>query len=228
MNVAIEDLQAVNFSLVCNKNMAEPVPVVTGSRQALFVSIPVPENVFVMLPANFEYFKVTAVFFNIGINEKATLAETLGYTKEQTRSNIDNFDKLKIYFMQYKKMKTSDRDFIKNVDEAQNLLQKMDQQFKLNTPKNYIILDYSENITRLLSNGLRFTSCKSAKDRTSMAVTLEQTRLMFREYQLPESNFQHFLATIRYGTRLENTFKNVGKHMYAFNLTQVRDRISVT
>lgn len=185
MNVAIEDLSAVNFSLVCNKNEAEPIPKVTGSRQALFVTIPVSENVFNMLPSNFESFKVTAVFFNIGINEKATLAETLGYSKEQTRSNTDNFEKLKIYFMQYKKMKTTEKDFVKKIACVQELLQKMDQQLKSNVPKNILLLDYAEDITRLLSNGLRFTSCKSAKDRTSMAGNIKYT------YQILKiANFQ--------------------------------------
>lgn len=169
MNVAIEDLGAVNFSLVCNKNEVEPLPKITGSRQALFVSIPVPEEVYKRLPVNFENFKVTVVFFNIGINEKATLAETLGYCKDQTRSNNDNYEKLNIYFMQYKKMKSNDRDFVKRIDCVQELLLKMEQQLKLNTPKNVEILEYAEDITRLLSNGLRFTSCKSAKDRTAMA-----------------------------------------------------------
>lgn len=167
MNVAIEDLSAVNFSLVYNKNEAEPK--VSGSRQALFVSIPVPEEVHNMLPLNFENFKVTVVFFNIGINEKATLAETLGYCKDQTRSNNDNFEKLNIYFTQYKKMKSNDRNFVKRIDAVQELLLKLEQQLKLNTPKNIEILELAEDITRLLSNGFRFTSCKSAKDRTSMA-----------------------------------------------------------
>lgn len=148
MNVAIEDISAVNFSLVYNKNEAEPLPKVTGSRQAFFVTIPVPEYVYALLPPNFESFKVTAVFFNIGINEKATLAETLGYSKEQTRSNADNFEKLKIYFMQYKKIKTSEKGFNKKIDFTQELLLKMDQQLKQNTPKNYIILDFAEDITR--------------------------------------------------------------------------------
>lgn len=50
------------------------------------VLLPVPESVHAILPTKeTTSFKVTPVFFNIGINEKATLSETLGYTREQHR-----------------------------------------------------------------------------------------------------------------------------------------------
>lgn len=50
------------------------------------VLLPVPESVHSILPTKeTTSFKVTPVFFNIGINEKATLSETLGYTREQHR-----------------------------------------------------------------------------------------------------------------------------------------------
>lgn len=45
-----------------------------------------PESVFGILPTKeATTFKVTPVFFNIGINEKATISETLGFTREQHR-----------------------------------------------------------------------------------------------------------------------------------------------
>lgn len=169
MNVAVEDLGAVNFSIVCQKNEIEPIPQIYGSRQALFVKIPVPEKIFEMLPQSLpESFKVTVVFFNIGINEKATLAETLGYCKEQARSNLDNFEKLKIYFMQYRKLKCTEKEFSNSIIKIQNILHKMEHLLKSNTQKNIDVLKCGQEISRLI-NGMRFTSCKSAKDRTSMA-----------------------------------------------------------
>lgn len=71
---------------------ALPIPRVIGSRQSMKVLLPVPESVHSILPTKeATSFKVTPVFFNIGINEKATLSETLGYTREQHRFVKEKF-----------------------------------------------------------------------------------------------------------------------------------------
>lgn len=49
-------------------------------------------------------FTITAVFFNIGINDKATLAEALGETTPQYHSNSDNLDRLNKYYQKYSKI----------------------------------------------------------------------------------------------------------------------------
>lgn len=253
MNVAVEDLAAVNFTLTRhNGNKSLPLPKVTGSRQSLVVYLPVPDAIYAMLPPSNGQspmnrdqitFKVTPVFFNIGINEMATLAESLGYCKEQHRSNFDNFDRLKRYHIMYKKVLLPDSKssgdsprtncFIQSPptsllkdnsvpDQAIiNMLDKMEELLKINTSKNVKILHVAEDITRAVS-GLRVTSCKSAKDRTAMAVTLEQTRILQQEFHLPTGNLQNVLDVIRSeGTRLDNTMKNIGHRKYAFNRPQV-------
>ncbi|XP_002022377.2 type I inositol 3,4-bisphosphate 4-phosphatase isoform X2 [Drosophila persimilis] len=219
MCIAIEDLSAVSFQLVRAQGEATlaPMPRITGSRQALEVQLPVPEH---SLPGNGTSisFKITPVFFNIGINGKATYAETVGQTREQHRSNWDNYLRLSQYYGRYRKLGLGSVDA---GESLQSLLGFMEQQLRANLSKNVKILHLAEDACRLM-DGLRFTSCKSAKDRTGMAVTLEQCRVLVREFQLPAKHVPYALSTMRSeGTRMDNVLKNIGTRKYAFHWTQV-------
>lgn len=179
------------------------VPRIVGSRQSLNVLLPVPEQVYSMLSAKENVsFKVTPVFFNIGINEKATLSEALGYTREQHRSNWDNFDRLKQYHIRYKKLQLNSltdgklETATKSIQAIADLLVSMEDSLRTNASKNIKILHLAEDICRGL-HGIRTTSCKSAKDRTAMAVTLEQCRILQNEFHLPANNMQLVLDTMR-------------------------------
>jgi len=86
-----------------------PLPRVVGSRSALTVILPVPDTIYSLLPLvpssrQMLSFNVTPVFFNVGINEMASLAESLGTTKPQEKSNMDNFDRLNEYYLRFKKL----------------------------------------------------------------------------------------------------------------------------
>ncbi|XP_011179938.2 inositol polyphosphate-4-phosphatase type I A [Zeugodacus cucurbitae] len=234
MCIAIEDLSAVNFTLTrsntqCDAHTPIPLPRVTGSRQSLNVLLPVPEHVYAVMPTQEAVtFKLTPVFFNIGINEKATLAETLGQTREQHRSNWDNFVRLKQYYSRYRKLQLVTPDTPSKhephppaTQALTNILNFMEDQLRSNVSKNVKILHLAEDACRLMS-GLRFTSCKSAKDRTGMSVTLEQCRVLVQEFHLPAKSVPYVLSTMRSdGTRMDNVFKNIDKRKYAFNLPQV-------
>lgn len=108
MSVAVEDLRTVLFVLTRSPSPSsdpQPIPKITGSRNSLTVSLSIPDALYSLIPSKqIVSFHVTPVFFNIGINEKATLAETLGATKPQERSNVDNYERLNEYYLRYRKL----------------------------------------------------------------------------------------------------------------------------
>ncbi|QQP37923.1 Type I inositol3_4bisphosphate 4phosphatase-like [Caligus rogercresseyi] len=117
MIVAVEDLRNVEFTLILvdkkTKKKDEyssdesskqnfipileyqtfPLPRVSGSRSALKVMLPVPDFVYTALPLETiknNTFSITPVLFNVGINEKASLAGQFGLNGPQEKNNLDN------------------------------------------------------------------------------------------------------------------------------------------
>lgn len=87
-----------------------------------------------------------------------------------------------------------------------DLLSAMEDSLRTNASKNISILHLAEEIGRAV-HAIRFTSCKSAKDRTAMAVTLEQCRILEKEFHLPANSAQEVLDTMRwYEFRAANLF----------------------
>ncbi|OAD59554.1 Type I inositol 3,4-bisphosphate 4-phosphatase [Eufriesea mexicana] len=244
MTVAVEDMHTVTFTLTrcgiasrlegnCNIPFQQPLPRVVGSRAALTVILPVPDAIYSLLPLvpssrQTISFNVTPVFFNVGINEMASLAESLGTTKPQEKSNMDNFERLNEYYLRFKKLnlptETSSTRLGARSPLGQTLMElmtylKASVQAKVN--KNVEILQLSSQICRRM-RGLRFTSCKSAKDRTGMSITLEQVNILTAEYHLAEHEYMRALDCMRSeGCRRENTWKNIGIRKYAFNSLQI-------
>ncbi|KAJ8866130.1 hypothetical protein PR048_033654 [Dryococelus australis] len=307
MIVAVEDLATVTFMLVrCNaknnrytgllptsmvssSSTPDLLPRVCGSRVALTVLLPVSDAVHSLLPLTSSAtvsFHITPVFFNVGINEMATLAESLGNTRPQEKSNLDNYERLNEYYHRFRKLdlhlpsespghrgptcgplQPSLADLVDNLKTSVHSRQN----------KNVDILHLSAQICRRMKGtfpstskiwrgggekrgkkkkdtgqsrgeekrhgrggeerGLRFTSCKSSKDRTGMSVTLEQCHILLSEYDLAEHEFQRALDCMRRfvrflsesgvfvldseGCRRENTCKNAGVRKYAFNSLQL-------
>lgn len=209
MSVAVEDLKTVLFILVRSPNPAAepyPMPKVTGTRNTLTVSLPVPDALYSLIPTRQTLsFHVTPVFFNVGINEMATIAESIGATRPQERSNIDNFERLNEYYLRYKKLNipegnvlTSNRTSactsqMKSVSE---LIDDLRIAVHSSKAKNVEILHIGAKICRQIK-GIRFTSCKSAKDRTGMSITLEECQILADEYHLAEHEFQRALDCFR-------------------------------
>lgn len=76
------------------------------------------------------------------------------------------------------------------------LLDQLQTQVYLKKSKNVEILHLSSEICKYLG-GIRFTSCKSAKDRTSMSVTLEQTMVLLKDFNLDENEMLRVLQCMR-------------------------------
>ncbi|XP_033210596.1 inositol polyphosphate-4-phosphatase type I A isoform X2 [Belonocnema kinseyi] len=244
MAVAVEDMHTVTFTFTrCGihprmdrkpKTSSQlPIPRVVGSRTALTVLLPVPDAIYSLLPLvpssrQSLSFNVTPVFFNIGINEMASLAESLGTTKPQEKSNVDNFDRLNEYYLRFKKLSLPTEPPSTRMGTRSPLNQTLaDMMANLKTcvqtkvNKNVNVLQLSSQICRRM-RGLRFTSCKSAKDRTGMSITLEQVNILAAEYHLAEHEFIRALECMRSeGCRRENTWKNIGVRKYAFNSLQI-------
>ncbi|KAK9744541.1 PH domain [Popillia japonica] len=234
MSVAVEDLRTVMFTLVRspspNSNDRLPLPKISGGRNSLSVSLPVPDSLYSLIPSRqIVSFHITPVFFNIGINEMATVAETVGATKPQEGSNIDNYVRLNEYYLRYRKLNMPETHISNGrtsscstqIRPLHELLDALKNSVHSGKSKNVEILHLAGQICRQMK-GLRFTSCKSAKDRTGMSVTLEQCQILVDEYHLAEHEFQRALDCMRSeGCRRENTLKNTEVRKYAFNSLQI-------
>jgi len=223
MTVGVQDLKDVKLKIVPTDG--EAFPVIRGKRSSMVVEIPVQSRYFNTLPKELQEKLITIhpLLFTMGINEAATLAEKFGDTTLQENINIENFYALENYHTLFKAF-APEHVGTRN-QKAHQLSSLLDQLKTTVNAKKYKDVDVftiTEEICKRM-NALRLTSCKSAKDRTAMAVTLEFVRSLIREHGMDESQLQSVLDSLRsQGTRLINSHKNVGLSKYAFNLVQVK------
>lgn len=228
MVVAIDDLRRVAFWLEPATNVCSPKPRVEGSRVFLSVLIPTPETVMTRVPHRGRFqFSVVPVFFNVGINEQATLAEKVGDQSFQERINLDGAASLKEYYKQFQKfpMPKHDAPRARSIQPRElplmDVIEQLQTHVRGRKSKDVEILHLAMEACRRM-RGLRFTSCKSAKDRTGMCVTLEQGQILLQDFGLDSKEVPRAVACMRSeGTRRHNTFKNVGVCKYAFNSLQL-------
>lgn len=83
------------------------------------------------------------------------------------------------------------------------------------------VLALAAQLTREVG-GCRLTMCKSAKDRTSMSVTLEMARILEKRHGMPRRARLKVLEALRVGgVRRQNAAKNIGVPRFAFNKLQL-------
>ncbi|XP_042185554.1 type II inositol 3,4-bisphosphate 4-phosphatase isoform X3 [Oncorhynchus tshawytscha] len=202
MEVGISDLHRVAFKITLAKtdNPCDLQPVVIGRRDHYTVEVPLPQLAFQTLPHEIKEGKALQVYpvlFNVGINEQQTIADRFGDISLQERINQRNFEILDSYYKSLSdKVPSECLPCFQTQTDLKDLLETLGQNVVTKKRKNVEILWLAGTICRRL-NGIRFTSCKSAKDRTSMSVTLEQCALLRDEHQLNKDYFIRALDCMR-------------------------------
>ncbi|KAM3865022.1 type II inositol 3,4-bisphosphate 4-phosphatase [Diretmus argenteus] len=245
MEVGISDLQRVMFKITEAKtdDLGDLQPLVCGRRDHYTVEVPLPRLAFQTLPEEIKEGKPVRVFpvlFNVGINEQQTIAERFGDISLQERINQKNFEILEVYYkLLSEKVPLECLPCFQTQTDLKELLETLGQNVVTKKRKNVEILWLAGTICRRL-NGIRFTSCKSAKDRTSMSVTLEQCALLRDEHQLSKDYFIRALDCMRSrltqgdvgqwddpeaGTAAEN--KPASRHFYPIALLLVSSHLLV-
>ncbi|KAK9981522.1 hypothetical protein ABG768_001051, partial [Culter alburnus] len=202
MEVGISDLHRVTFRITeaASEEAVSLQPTISGRRDRYTVEVPLPHHAFQTLPDELREGKplrVLPVLFNVGINEQQTIAERFGDISLQERINQKNFEILEGYYKSLINTVPSEcLPCFQTQMDIKELLDTLGQNVVTKKRKNVEILWLAGMICRRM-NGIRFTSCKSAKDRTSMSVTLEQCSLLRDEHQLNKDYFVRALDCMR-------------------------------
>ncbi|PIK35023.1 putative type I inositol 3,4-bisphosphate 4-phosphatase, partial [Apostichopus japonicus] len=173
MAIGINDLEKVSFQIIRGSE-SDHKPILSGTRNALLVKLPLHPDHYTAVEETvgrecvmYRKIAVKTVLFTVGVNEEQSLAELFGDTSLQEHINQENLVKLEQYYQKFRSKKPAS-DI--NVDVPLSSLKHYMQSKK---PKNVEILHASTQLSRAM-HAIRLTSCKSAKDRTAMSVTLEQ------------------------------------------------------
>uniref|UniRef100_A0A8C5N6B7 Type II inositol 3,4-bisphosphate 4-phosphatase-like n=1 Tax=Gouania willdenowi TaxID=441366 RepID=A0A8C5N6B7_GOUWI len=217
MEVGVADLRKVRFNLVEAKTeqVDDLLPTLSGTWNGVVINVPLPSESFASLPSELKdgcLIPICPVLFNIGINQQQSFAERFGDSSLQEKVNQQNCECLKTY-CQTLQQALPDMAGIQSVPD---MLLSLDRSLEAKKRKNVEVLWNAAMVCRKV-NGIRLTSCKSAKDRTGMSVTLEQCVLLRERHALSQQHFGRALDTMRrWSTLLPTHFapKAPRRHFY--------------
>ena len=156
----------------------------------ILVTVTLPRDIFEVMPrAVSNPCLVVPLMFTQGINEKQNIAVVFGSTSSlqyQQSINRRNLQRLQRYFACYNSRACEvgiEDETLKHVEYTLGKLSAEIATSKLNK-KNFRVLMLAADLVREIG-GARITSCKSAKDRTSMAVTHEEVSFTRRSLAQP-------------------------------------------
>lgn len=199
------------------------VPQIEGFDGNLTVSLPLIPSLLTKLGprlANTEPFCVQTTFWNLGINHEATMAQSMSSIKLEEQINRAGCAAVESY------VKLLEETFPN--DNTLPLQQIHEQLMELQTvvdecPSRKNVAIFTRVMTLMTSmHATCILACKSGKDRTSMAVTLEEARFIKEHCCIFGDQLTLVLDNIRRnGVRLENCRKNIGKSVYSFSPFQL-------
>ncbi|CAJ1085730.1 type II inositol 3%2C4-bisphosphate 4-phosphatase-like [Xyrichtys novacula] len=222
MEVGVADLSGVAFT-VTEAKTEQPddlLPTLRGAWGRFVVEVPLPSETFTSLPREVKEGRlilVHPVLFNIGINQQQSLAERFGDSSLQERVNQQSCERLRVYCQSLRER----LPHMAGIQSLSDSLSSLERCIETKKRKNVEVLWIAATVCRQV-NGVRLTSCKSAKDRTAMSVTLEQCVLLRDKHTLSQQSFSSALDCMRRdGCRMENVQKNVGNRKFAFSGVQL-------
>ncbi|XP_065904902.1 type II inositol 3,4-bisphosphate 4-phosphatase-like [Dysidea avara] len=216
MMVIVQELRSVSFQ-ICENFVSDRSSLyiqISGTRDNLVVQLLLP-NVLLRLVnhdaiRSGELVRVVPVMFTQGVHD----IQVLSNLQFQDDINAKGFKILSKYIDNYERLELSQSNKLQGLKTE---LQKIEEMYIAQKTKNVEFISSVEALCRVLNAG-RLTSCKSAKDRSSMAVTLEETLHLVNNHGVLQSHFDNILMTLRSkGTRLYNCYKNTSHYRYAFS-----------
>uniref|UniRef100_A0A914CBN2 Uncharacterized protein n=1 Tax=Acrobeloides nanus TaxID=290746 RepID=A0A914CBN2_9BILA len=191
------------------------VPQISGHRNSISVILPLLPATINLLPPKLKegaYFFVRTIFWNLGINHEATFAASLGDISVEEGINRAALAHMDSYATSYPHFNTTISEMMSDLRNVVN---------ENPSRKNIAIFPRVMALTNAL-NGTSVIGCKSGKDRTSMAVTLEEGRIVKENCGISSHQVIEVVDTLRRnGCRRENCRKNVGKALYSFSPFQL-------